>query len=86
MCVRKRYGGFVAPAAARCAGPVLDQHHVRFLFQEMFLRGLHDAVGYDRHSHLYREKRRPGRGEHAVSNERSLARHCTEPLANCAKC
>lgn len=43
----------MAPAASRCAGPFLDQHHVRFLFQKMFLRGLYDAVGFDRDTHLH---------------------------------
>lgn len=61
----------MALAAVRCAGPVLDQHHVRFLFQKNFLRGLYDAVGHDRYSHLYPEKRRTGRREYAVSNEQS---------------
>lgn len=58
----------MAPAAARCACPVLDQHNVCFLFQKNFLRGLYDAIGHDRYSHLYPEKRWTGRGEYAVSN------------------
>lgn len=61
----------MAPVAACCACSVFHQHHVRFLFQEMFLRGLYDAVGHDRYSHVYPEKRRTGRREYAVSNQRS---------------
>ena len=48
-------------AAAGRPGAVFDQQHVRLLFQEVFLRGLHDAAGRDRHPDLYPEKRRQGR-------------------------
>lgn len=59
-------------AAARRAGPVLDQLHVRLLFQKMLLRRLYDAVGHDRDPHLHPEKRWTGRREYAVSNQRGL--------------
>lgn len=79
VCDWRRHGGFVAPTAACLAGPVFHQHHVCFLFQKMFLRGVYDAASHDRYSHLYREERRTGRREHAVSNERELVRHDTAP-------
>lgn len=56
-----------AAGSAASPGPVLDQQHVRLLFQEVLLCGVHDASGRHSHTDLHSEKRREGHREYAVS-------------------
>lgn len=49
-----------AACAAGAPATVMDQQHVRFLFQKVLLCGVHDAAGRYRHTDLHSEKRWQG--------------------------
>lgn len=47
-----------AACAAGAPASVMDQQHVRLLFQEVLLCGVHDAAGHCHHTDVHSEKRR----------------------------